>query len=89
MEPTPEAWKELMKRIDKMDAMIRSVFNVIKGEDEFSKQIPLMERIARLEQGQKVVKIIIISFGIGLLVGALIWGVITFRQFYEAVTKVK
>lgn len=72
-----------------MKAQVSSIYNVITGLDPMNKHLPLMERISKLERSQWVVKVVIIAFGIGLLVGALVFGAITFKQFVEAVKTVK
>lgn len=72
-----------------MKAQVSSIYNVVTGNDPYNKHKPLLERVSRLERSQWVVRVVIIAFGIGLFVGALVWGAITFRQFVEAVKTVK
>jgi subtilase family serine protease len=80
---------EMHQGYQSMKAQVSSIYNVITGQDPMNKHLPIMERVAKLERSQWVVKVVIVAFGIGLIVGALVFGAITFKQFVEAVKAVK
>lgn len=77
------------KEWESVKAQVSSVYNVITGNDPINKQVPLLERVAKLEKSQNFVKIILIAFALGLLAGALFFGLITMKQFSEAIKVIK
>lgn len=70
-------------------ARLERILTIITGDDPLSNQLPLMERIEKLEKGQSVVRLIIIVFAIGFLVGGLVFGAIQLKEFMEYVKAIK
>jgi hypothetical protein len=66
-------------------ARLSSLFNVISGNDEVGgKQLSFAERLSKVEQTQKYLKVLLIGIGVGILIGGLIFGILTLKQVAEA-----
>jgi hypothetical protein len=72
-------------KIGSLGARFNSLFNVISGNDEVGgKQLSFAERLVKVEQTQKYLKVLLIGIGVGILIGGLIFGILTLKQVAEA-----
>lgn len=73
------------EKMGSISARLNSLMNVISGNDEVSgKQLSFGERLAKVEQTQKYLKVLLIGIGVGILIGGLIFGILTLKQVAEA-----
>lgn len=76
--------RAIEKQGERMEARLSSLFNVITGNDEVSgKQLSFGERLAKVEQTQKYLKVLLIGLAIGILIGGVIFGVLTLKQLAD------
>jgi tetrahydromethanopterin S-methyltransferase subunit B len=77
--------RSIEEKMGNLSARFNSLLNVISGNDEVSgKQLSFGERLAKVEQTQKYLKVLLIGIGVGILIGGLIFGILTLKQVAEA-----
>jgi tetrahydromethanopterin S-methyltransferase subunit B len=77
--------RNIEEKMGNLSARLNSLLNVISGNDEVSgKQLSFGERLAKVEQTQKYLKVLLIGIGVGILIGGLIFGILTLKQVAEA-----
>jgi tetrahydromethanopterin S-methyltransferase subunit B len=77
--------RSIEEKMGSISARLNSLMNVISGNDEVSgKQLSFGERLAKVEQTQKYLKVLLIGIGVGILIGGLIFGILTLKQVAEA-----
>lgn len=79
----------LDEKLDKVDAKTNSLFSVISGNDPLSgKQLSFAERLMKVERSITFIRILLIGIAIGILIGGLIFGVLTLKQVTDAIKTV-
>jgi len=77
--------RSIEDKIGNLSARVNSLMNVISGNDEVTgKQLSFGERLSKVEQTQKYLKVLLIGIGVGILIGGLIFGILTLKQVAEA-----
>jgi hypothetical protein len=80
---------QLQTAVSQLDSKSNSLFNVISGNDPvIGKQLSFAERLLKVEKGYNFIRILLIGIGVGILIGGLIFGVLTLKQFTDAVKTV-
>lgn len=89
LEHLEHLYEELLRNYTTLSAQYTSLFNVISGNDPVvGKQLSFGERLAKVEKGYNFIRILLIGIGIGILVGGLIFGVLTLKQVTDAIKTV-
>lgn len=80
---------QLKEKIAQLESKSNSLFNVISGNDPVvGKQLSFAERLIKVEKGYNFIRILLIGIGVGILIGGLIFGVLTLKQVMEGIKSI-
>jgi hypothetical protein len=85
-----DEFEELINTVRRLESQLSSLFNVISGNDPvIGKTLSFAERLSKVERTITWIKVLLIGIGIGVLIGGLIFGVLTLKTVVDAIKTVK